>query len=328
MQLPTKSFRERIYATTPGTFGAHALEVFALQRAHNPTYRRWLELSHQTAVEPQHWRQIPCLPISLFRGHELRTGHWTPEATFRSSGTTGDRTSEMPVRSLDGYRRHCLAAFRALVADPAEYTLLALLPGYLERGDSGLVAMVDHFVARSQTDSGFFLDDTEGLRAAVAKTTARGGRVLLWGVTHALLGLAEGAPLVLPKGSLIVETGGMKGRGPELTRGQLHERLDAAFGVPIYSEYGMTELSSQAYLTAGPHFRPAPTLRVVARDLTDPATLLNPGGQGALNLVDLANVDTCAFVQSEDLGRVHADGTFDVLGRVDRSVARGCNLLV
>ncbi len=190
--------------------------------------------------------------------------------------------------------------------------------------------MVEHFLKHAAKGSGFYLDDIVGLQAAVAKTRDAGGKVLLWGVTFALLELAStrATSLVLPTGSLIMETGGMKGHGPELTRAQVHGVLAKAFRVPVYSEYGMTELSSQAYLTTGLHFRPAATLRAVARDLTDPNALLAAGAQGALNLVDLANVHTCSFLQTEDLGRVYADGTFDVLGRVDRSVARGCNLLV
>ncbi len=304
------------------------MEVFALQRVRNPTYRRWLELSHQFELRPGTWRQIPSLPIALFRGHDARTGRWEAEGVFRSSGTTGSQTSKMPVRSLADYRAGCLRTFITLVGDPAEFTIVALLPGYLERGDSGLIDMVDHLVARAAPGSGFFLDDSPGLRAAVAKTSARGGKILLWGVTFALLDLARHDRLVLPKGSIVMETGGMKGRGPELTRGQLHAALAVAFAVPIYSEYGMTELSSQAYLLGEGGFQHAQTMRVTARELGDPMALLPPGGQGALNVVDLANVDTCAFIQTEDLGRVYADGTFDVLGRVDRSVVRGCNLLV
>lgn len=320
--------RERIATAAAGDFEALALDIYAYQRDANPTYRRFLQLSGLAARAPTSWREIPCLPIELFRGHELRSGTWSPQTTFRSSGTTGVHTSQMPVRDLAAYREHCVRTFNELVGELSDYTLLALLPGYLERGDSGLVAMVAEFIERAGPGSGFYLDDLEGLRAAVAKTQHRGGRVLLWGVTFALLQLAADVPPVLPSGSLVVETGGMKGRGPERTREQLHEVLSKAYRVPIYSEYGMTELSSQAYLTAGARFRPAATLRVLARDLTDPFALLDDGRQGALNLYDLANLDTCAFLQSEDLGRVYSEGDFDVLGRVDRTVARGCNLLV
>ena len=309
-------------------FGALALDVFAYQREANALYREYLMLIGRAGLQPTHWTQIPCLPIGLFRGHDVRSGTWTPETTFRSSGTSGAQTSEMPVRSLQAYRVACLRTFRASVGSPRDYTLLALLPGYLERGDSGLVAMVDELVRLAGPGSGFYLDDHEGLRAAVAKTRDDGGRVLLWGVTFALLALAQEGELVLPKGSLVMETGGMKGRGPELTRGQLHEVLAKAYRAPVWSEYGMTEMSSQAYRGEGGRFVPATSLRVSVRSLSDPFELLPSGRQGALNVYDLGNVDTCAFLATEDLGRVGAGGDFEVLGRVDRSVARGCNLLV
>ena len=323
-----ESLRARIDRATGSDFGSLALEVFAVQRLRNPTYRRFLELSGQLDVTPADWWQIPCLPIGLFRGHDVRTGTWQPETTFRSSGTTGAETSEMPVRDLGGYRAACLRTFERLVGPVGGFQLLALLPGYVERGDSGLVAMVDDLVSRAAPGSGFYLEDFGAVRAAVAKTRHDGGRVLLWGVTFALLALAADDPPRLPSGSIVMETGGMKGRGPELTRAQLHDVLAKAFSCPIYSEYGMTELSSQAYLTDGAHFRPAHTLRARVRDLSDPFALLPAGRQGALNLYDLGNVDTCAFLQTDDLGRVYDDESFDVLGRADRSVARGCNLLI
>lgn len=317
----------RIYASDGADFEELALAVFEYQREACRPYREWLTLSKQSQAVPSTWRDIPCVPIDLFRTHDMRSGKWEPRAVFRSSGTTGKDTSASPVFDLATYRTHCLRTFGKLVGSLEGVTLLALLPGYLERTDSGLVAMVSHFMQEAAPGSGFFLEDYAGLRAAVAKTRENGGKVLLWGVTFALLELARGPQLVLPEGSYIVETGGMKGRGPELTRHQLHTELRMSFDAPIISEYGMTELQSQAYLTEA-HFRPAPTLRAVSRDLSDPMTTLHAGKQGGLNFVDLANVHTCAFLQTEDLGRVYGDDTFDVLGRVDRSIARGCNLLV
>ena len=323
------SLRKRLTEASADDFDQLAIEVFHYQRATNGTYRRYLDLSGQRSVDPKVWTQIPCLPIGLFRGHDLRSGDWTPETQFRSSGTSGADTSTMPVYSVRKYLDGCRETFTSLIGRPADYTILALLPGYLERGDSGLIAMVDDLVSVAADGSGFFLDDFEALEAAVARTGQAGSRVLLWGVTHALLRLAKGASCVLPKGSLIIETGGMKGHGPELTRAHLHRVLREAFGAPVYSEYGMTELSSQAYLAgASDKFSPGRLLRARARDLTDPFTVLPPARQGALNLYDLANVDTCCFLQSDDLGKVYPDEGFEVLGRVDRTVARGCNLLV
>ena len=320
---------DRIYDSDGSDFERLAFEVFAHQRANNPVYAKWLTLSGQYDRAPATWREIPCLPIALFRGHDLRSGRWVPETTFRSSGTTGAATSEMPVRDLAAYRAHCRRGFEASLGLLASYRVLALLPSYLERGDSGLVAMVDDFISGAAPVSGFFLDARGALVAALARARAESQPVLLWGVTFALLELvALGGDLRLPPGSLVVETGGMKGRGPELTRAQVHERLEPAFGVRISSEYGMTELSSQAYLEPDGRFCPMPALRVLAREPNDPHALQPPSAQGALNVYDLANVDTCSFIHTDDLGRVHADGRFEVLGRLDASILRGCNLLI
>ena len=322
----------------PADFPALALRVFDYQRTRNPLYRAYLELVGRVDAAPRHWRDIPCAPIGLFRGHDVRSGDWTPEATFASSGTTGATTSRHPVRDLARYARNCRRGFRQLVGELSDYCLLALLPGYIERGDSGLVAMVDDFVARARPGSGFFLDDFAGLRARCAAAAASGTPVLLWGVSFALLDLIEeGGLLCLPARSIVVETGGMKGRREELTREQLHRRLRAGLRVatasgefapaPIWSEYGMTELQSQAYRAPGAPFRPAATLRVAIRDLTDPFALLPEGRGGAINVYDLANVDTLAFLQTDDLGRARADGGFDVVGRIDYAIVRGCSQL-
>ena len=303
--------------------------MFEYQRAQNPVYAEYLRLIGKATWAPADWTQIPCLPISMFRTHDVRTGDWSPETTFRSSGTSAPETSRMPVRDLANYQRHARGTFENLIGPLSEFRLLALLPNYLERGDSGLVAMIDDFMRAAASGSGYFLHDFAALQTAIDRSLAEGQPVLLWGVTFALLDFAShSGTMVLPEGSLVMETGGMKGRGPELTRDELHGRLRAAFGKPIYSEYGMTELSSQAYLGAEGVFRSPPTMRLLARDLTDPFCVLPPGSQGALNVYDLANVDTCAFIATDDLGRLASDGGVQVLGRVDASVVRGCNLLV
>ncbi len=330
-----EDLRARVADVFATTWNGLALEVFAYQRTHNPVYRRWLELTGRLGEAPDEWSRIPCLPIELFRSQPIVSGVWEPEAVFRSSGTTGSATSTHAVRSLASYQLAARRSFERLVGPLHRYRLLALLPNYLSAGQSGLVAMVDGFLRVTRAGSGYFLSDHAALRQNIRHATERDEPVLLWGVSFALLDVIEAAGLVLPQGSLVVETGGMKGRRRELTRTELHERLrasirvgEAALPAPICSEYGMTELQSQAYATAAPGFRAAPTLRVRARDVTDPGRLRPYGAAGALNLYDLANLDTCAFLMSEDLGRVHADGTFEVLGRLDNSVARGCNLLV
>ena len=322
--------------TAGGDFDGLALRIFRFQRRHNPTYRRWLDLSGQLVREPQTWREIPCLPIDFFRSHDLRSGRWQPETTFTSSGTTGAATSSHPVIDLRQYRSLCRATFEHAVGRPlVDFRLLALLPSYLERSGSGLIAMVEGFIEHSAGGSGFFLYDHDGLRQAVDDAAAEGQAVLLWGVPYALLDLLESDALVLPAGSVVVETGGMKGRRRELIREELHKRLQAGIRLrdgrpaPILSEYGMTEMNSQAYrLPERGSFAPAAALRVAVRDQTDPFASLPFGKTGALNVYDLANVATCSFIQTDDLGRLYADGTFDLLGRQDGARVRGCNLLV
>lgn len=312
------------------SFEEVALEVYAWQKVHNPTFRKYLELIGKTDFRISDWTQIPCAPISLFRTHEMKAGDWEAEVVFESSGTTGSQTSRHPIKSLAAYQIHCMESFEAQLGSLADFKLLALLPNYLERNHSGLIAMVDAFIGRAAAGSGYYLNDFSALRQNIL---ADDRPVLLWGVTFALLELVANEPVVLPKSSIVLETGGMKGRGPELTREQLHEHIRARYrtqdGSPItiQSEYGMTELQSQAYLGDDGHFVPASTLRVRARDVTDPFAILAMGRAGALNLYDLANVDTCAFIQSDDLGRCYAEERFSVLGRLDQSIVRGCNLL-
>jgi hypothetical protein len=312
------------------SFNEVALAVFAWQKAHNQTYREYLRLIGKLDSEVNEWIDIPCVPISLFRTHNMQTGQWTPEVTFESSGTTGSQTSRHPIRSLHDYQQHCIASFEQQLGSLSDFKLLALLPNYLERSNSGLIAMVDAFLAQAAPGSDYYLHDFSALRQNIQHDDKP---VLLWGVTFALLDLISDEPLVLPKGSIVLETGGMKGRGPELTREQLHERLREGFllndgsSLEIQSEYGMTEMQSQAYLGDDGYFIPATSLRIRARDVTDPFAILPPGRSGALNLYDLANVDTCAFLQSDDLGRCYEGERFEVLGRLDQSIVRGCNLL-
>ena len=321
----------RVRACTPAEFPDLALAVFEYQRQHNPTYRHWLELTRKRDATPTSWRAIPCMPIGLFRTHDVRTGDWVAETSFSSSGTSGAQTSHHPVCSLVDYQDACVATFEEQYGPLAGYRLLALLPSYLERTGSGLVAMVDAFIARAAAGSGYYLHDYAGLRQNIAEAGDR--PVMLWGVSFALLDLVAAGELVLPKGSRVIETGGMKGRRRELTREELHSRLRAGIRdvvgapLPIGSEYGMTEMSSQAYLDARGLFRPAHTLRVQARELSDPYALRPAGKSGALNVYDLANVRTASFLQTDDLGAAYEDGSFTVLGRADVALARGCNLL-
>lgn len=320
---------ERIENIAPQQFDALALEVFRYQAAHNPIYARYLELLHLAPREVSERTDIPHLPISTFKHHMLQTGQWTARRTFTSSGTTGAATSRHLLRDEDWYRRGARVTFEQQYGPLAGRAVLALLPAYLERTGSSLVFMAQDFIKRSgHSDSGFFLDDLPELSRRLTRLVEAGTPTLLLGVSFALLDLAELHPQPLGD-TIIMETGGMKGRRRELTRHELHDTLRVAFGVThIHSEYGMTELLSQAYAPRNGVFIPAPTLSVTPREVTDPFSRAAFGRTAALNLTDLANLDTVSFIASDDLGRVYEDGSFEVLGRMDFSDVRGCNLLV
>ncbi len=312
-----------------------ALEIFRFQATHNPLYGRYLALLKKEVQEVNTISEIPFLPIQFFKNYAIKTGNWQEQTTFTSSGTTGESTSSHHVRDLDFYKKNTVHGFQQFYGDPADWLVLALLPSYLERAGSSLVFMAEHFIQLSRhPKSGFFLKNVEELLNVLANPlpsnpqSAIPQSVILLGVSFALLDLAERHSLDLQHVT-IMETGGMKGRRRELTRSELHETLKSAFNAPaIHSEYGMTELFSQAYSTGDGRFRPATTLRAFTREITDPLTPQKLGKTGILNFIDLANFDTCSFIATDDLGRVFKDGSFEVLGRVDNSDVRGCNLLV
>ena len=315
-------------------FDAVAQAVFAYQSNRNLVYSKYLGLLGRTfpksgASAPNTIAQVPFLPISFFKTHLIQTGTWAAELEFTSSGTTGQTPSRHQVRDLNFYLENTRRGFAPIYGDPREWAVLALLPSYLERGGSSLVAMANFFIENSRhLESGFFLHDFERLQATLDICKSKGCKTLLLGVSFALLDFAEQCPMDL-QGVTIMETGGMKGQRRELTRTELHSALCAALNVDtIHSEYGMTELFSQAYAQGGTEFRPAQTMRVFATELNDPFCPVRPGRAGVLNIIDLGNLDTCSFIQTEDLGRVFADGRFDVLGRADTAEMRGCNLMV
>ncbi|OAV45829.1 acyl transferase [Lewinella sp. 4G2] len=320
----------RIRAVNRETFSELALDVFRYQARYNSTYARYLDLLRRDAASVTVATDIPHLPISLFKTHDLRAGaDWQPTRTFTSSGTTGAATSHHPLRAEAWYRQNARRAFELQYGSLRNRAVLALLPAYLERTGSSLVFMADDFIRESgREESGFFLDDLAGLSARLQSLKNDTLPPLLIGVSFALLDLAEQFSQDLGH-TIIMETGGMKGRRKELTRAELHGTLGEAFAAAhIHSEYGMTELLSQAYAPRAGIFYPAPTMSVTTRDVTDPFTTLAPGRAGAINITDLANLDTISFIATDDLGRVGEDGTFEVLGRLDASDVRGCNLLV
>lgn len=268
------------------------------------------------------------VPVAFFKHLALKDGDWEAGAVFESSGTTGQQPSRHHVRDLAFYARNARRGFEHFFpAGP--YRILALLPSYLERGNSSLVQMVRGWIADfGRPGSGFFLHDFAAMRQAAQAAAAAGEPVLLIGVAFALLDFLAAAPLSLPPGSLAIETGGMKGRREELSRPELHARLQAGLpGTPIHSEYGMTELLSQAYTDASGRFRCPPTMRVRVADFHLDRLTQPPGVSGRLLITDLANVHSCAFIATDDIGRQYADGTFEVLGRIDAAELRGCNLM-
>lgn len=317
---------DRIFAIADdASFRREALALFGFQAERCEPYRQYLEL---IGVEPKAVReveQIPFLPIGLFKTHNIYCGEQPPEQVFTSSSTGGGVPSRHPMADLRIYERAFRGAFRHFYGDASQWSIYGLLPSYLERKGSSLIYMVDRLVADGGGHGGFYLDDYERLLADIA---ADPRPKILLGVTYALLDLAEQFTPDLHD-VVVMETGGMKGRRKELPKEELHRILCKAFNVSaIHSEYGMAELTSQAYSKGGNRFVAPPWLRVFTRDLNDPFRLLAKGQRGGINIIDLANVYSCAFIQTEDAGRVLADGTFEIAGRIDKSEIRGCNLLV
>lgn len=324
-----ESLLSRIRKASAAQFEQLALDVFQYQAQANPLYRAYLELLGVKPGSVQTLAQLPFLPISLFKQHLIQTGEWTPERLFSSSGTTGQQTSRHALRSPDFYRENARRGFQHFYGPVAPYCMLALLPAYLERQGSSLVFMADDFIQQSECPhSGFFLYNTDELVQILSDCKKNGQPVLLLGVSFALLDLAEQYPMDL-SGCIVMETGGMKGRRRELTRSELHAQLKAAFQLDsVHSEYGMTELLSQAYSQGQGIFRPTPSMKVLSREITDPLQPQRLGKTGALNIIDLANLDTISFIATDDLGRCQPDGSFELLGRLDDSDIRGCNLLI
>lgn len=274
-------------------------------------------------------REIPFLPIELFKYYDIQTGHWTPAQIFSSSGTTGQTASRHLLSDPEWYRIQARRTFAQRYGQPQNYCFLALLPSYLERSGSSLVFMAEDFIRQSRyPQSGFYLYNASDLIKVLTDCRKNAIPTVLLGVSFALLDLAEQHPMDLA-GIIVMETGGMKGRREEITREALHQTLCHAFGIErIHSEYGMTELLSQAYSTGGGLFHPGPAMQVLAREAADPFAFQEAGRTGALNIIDLANIDTISFIATDDLGRIHPGGAFEVLGRLDNSELRGCNLMV
>lgn len=313
----------------PEEFNELAVELFHYQYNHNDVYRSYV---NGLGVKPDHVstiNQIPFLPVSFFKSHRVISGDFHSECIFESSRTTGDIPSRHFIASLKLYEDSFNKGFELFYGPVSGYHIFALLPSYTERGNSSLVYMIEKLCWRSNLQfGGFYLKDIPLLLRHLNLALESGQKVILFGVTFALIDLVN--EVQNPLGNLIVvETGGMKGRRKELTRIELHEILTKGLGVKsIHSEYGMTELLSQAWSEGNGIYHCPPWMSIMARDINDPLSPVAAGTVGGINIIDLANIDSCCFIATQDLGRVNADGSFEVLGRFDSSDIRGCSLLV
>lgn len=306
-----------------------ALSAFRYQYAHNLIYQKYVDLIGCNPIHVNDIYHIPFLPISFFKYHHIVSGAQEPELIFGSSGTTGLRSFHY-VLSADVYKTSLLKSFELSFGPALHYAYLCLLPSYAERNDSSLIYMAKELIQQSKHPlSGFYLhsDDKKLINVLMELENTQQPTILL-GVTFALLDLAAVTPMPL-KYVRILETGGMKGRGKEMVRQEVHEILKKAFSVDVvYSEYGMTELLSQAYMHADGLFHAPPWMRILCRETEDPFTWVSPGKTGGINVIDLANIYSCCFIETQDLGKVYSYGSFEVIGRFDHSDIRGCNLMM
>jgi hypothetical protein len=314
---------------TEEDFWETSLRVFDYQCGNNKVYREFATLLGKDKSRIKNINDIPFLPAEFFRNHKIMTGERPVEIIFESSGTTGFSPARHWVSDLTLYEKSFLKSFRLFYGDPRPFLIIALLPSYTEREGSSLIYMADRLIKESHhEDSGFYKGKNDGLLDIIKKGKEEGVKILLLGVSFALLDLAERGPLDF-SGVIVMETGGMKGRRKELTRQELHSILKKKLNVDsIHSEYGMTELMSQAYSYGDGIFYSPPWMRVVIRDPQDPLCIFNRSGiTGGINIIDLANLNSCSFIATGDLGKLHDNGGFEVLGRFDNSDIRGCNLL-
>lgn len=317
-----------MYAVNDSNFEDIAIRLFRFQAENSLVYNRYLQNLKVNPSKIDKIEGIPFLPISFFKTQNIKTGSWTPEVEFSSSGTTGSQTSRHAVADLNFYLKHAEKTFERFYGQLQQYHVLALLPAYLERSGSSLIAMIDHFIKMSGSEhSGFYLYNHNELvrKIEVLKSSSR--KILVWGVSFALLDLAEHFEIDLSN-AIVMETGGMKGRRQEITRQELHAFLNQRFNMAvIHSEYGMTELLSQAYSKGNGYYQMPPWMKVVIREINDPFCYVS-NKIGGVNVIDLANFRSCAFIETQDLGKTIETGELEILGRIDNSDIRGCNLLV
>ena len=304
-------------------FNSVALEVFNFQYQNTAIYSSYIDLFKSKKIE--HYLDIPFLPIQFFKSCKVIAKKHSIEKIFQSSGTTQSNRSQHHIHNLTLYEESFKIGFKNLYGDISEWTVLALLPSYLEQGESSLIYMVNHFIEKGSSESRYIDFKFDSIKLLSDKL--RDKKVLLIGVTYALLDLAEKGSVDL-KNWVIMETGGMKGRRKEIIRKELHKQLKSSFNVDfIHSEYGMTELLSQAYSKGNGLFSSPPWMKIIIRDFEDPFSYKKPHSSGGINIIDLANIYSCSFIETQDIGKEFSNGEFEILGRFDKAEVRGCNLL-
>lgn len=321
----------KLFENDPASFEERALSLFYFQYRNNALYRDYCNLSRKT-VKPEALHEIPFLPISFFRTHAVKTTDFEAELVFESSGTTGTVPGRHFLRSTALYEKSFSQIFESIYGKPSSVCFLGLLPSYLERSHSSLVYMVQKLMEKSAHPlNGFFLHDHAALQQRLMELEKVGQKTMLFSVSYALLDFAAAFPMPLQH-TTVMETGGMKGRKKEMLRRELHDEVKKAFSLgAVHSEYGMTELLSQCYAKSDGLFQPSATMKVLIREEDDPGAVTAQTQlpkQGGINIIDLANIYSCSFIETEDLGKLYPDGSFEVAGRLDQADIRGCSLMV
>ena len=325
-----EKLKNRLLEKDFSSFEEFTFEVFNFQYSHNVVYRQYVEFLGVNKNQIRRISDIPFLPIEFFKYHRVKSGNWEAQKEFLSSGTTQQRRSTHEIQDVDFYHKLAKKTFENVYGHLSELSIIALLPSYIEQGSSSLIEMVSYFIRQTKSSlSGFHLTDYEHLIDKLHLARDESRQVVLFGVTYALLDLIDALGSENFENLAIIETGGMKGRREEITRDELHNRLRLGIGTEmIHSEYGMTELLSQAYMTEDQQFQSPDWMKIYIRDVNDPFKILEKGNTGAINVVDLANLHSCSFIETKDVGKVIEGNRFEVLGRLDNSDIRGCNLLV
>ncbi len=321
-------FKKDLFGIKNADFEAQALAVFRFQAEANSVYKEFLHHLDISAGLISKIEDIPFLPVELFKSKVITSSGRFPENYFASSGTTSEKASHHYIHDLQFYEDVVLYTFKLFYGDPQQYCFLFLLPSYLERKNASLVYMCNTLLKYGKHGSGFYLNEFDALKSRLIENEFNQIPTILLGVSFALLDFADFTSLDL-KNTILIETGGMKGRREEITRAELHDQLNKSFNTKnIHSEYGMTELLSMAYSKGNGKFNPPPWMKLLIRDPEDPFKILENGKSGLINIIDLANIESCSFISTQDIGKINPDHSFEVLGRFDHSDVRGCNLMV